>query len=122
MLYDFCNGDHLIAATAVDDPVSRPYPHIQIADFGLARPRAYEETLSMLRLILPFLAREPSIASADVRGTVCYLPPEGYGSQGPRICKVHVQAYVVAGFTVPTKVGMPADCWSADVIMYIMLA
>jgi hypothetical protein len=23
-----------------------PYPHIQIADFGLARPRAYEVTMS----------------------------------------------------------------------------
>ena len=35
-----------------------PYPRIQIADFGLARPNAYQETL-------------------NVCGTVSYLPPEG---------------------------------------------
>ncbi|KAG1828351.1 kinase-like protein [Suillus variegatus] len=35
-----------------------PYPRIQIADFGLARPKAYQETL-------------------HVCGTISYLPPEG---------------------------------------------
>ncbi|KAH7885956.1 kinase-like protein [Phlebopus sp. FC_14] len=35
-----------------------PYPRIQIADFGLARPKAYQSTL-------------------HVCGTVSYLPPEG---------------------------------------------
>ncbi|TDL28212.1 kinase-like protein, partial [Rickenella mellea] len=35
-----------------------PYPRVQIADFGLARPKAYQETL-------------------NVCGTVAYLPPEG---------------------------------------------
>ncbi|KAH9944190.1 kinase-like protein [Epithele typhae] len=35
-----------------------PYPRIQIADFGLARPRGYQETF-------------------NVCGTVSYLPPEG---------------------------------------------
>ncbi|KAJ8594811.1 kinase-like protein [Rhizopogon salebrosus TDB-379] len=35
-----------------------PYPCIQIADFGLARPKAYQETL-------------------HVCGTISYLPPEG---------------------------------------------
>ncbi|EJF66900.1 kinase-like protein [Dichomitus squalens LYAD-421 SS1] len=35
-----------------------PYPRIQIADFGLARPKAYQETF-------------------NVCGTVSYLPPEG---------------------------------------------
>lgn len=38
--------------------VPGPYPHIQIADFGLARYKSYEETL-------------------NVCGTVSYLPPEG---------------------------------------------
>lgn len=35
-----------------------PYPRIVIADFGLARPNAYQETF-------------------NVCGTVSYLPPEG---------------------------------------------
>ncbi|KAE9408281.1 kinase-like protein [Gymnopus androsaceus JB14] len=35
-----------------------PYPRIQIADFGLARPKSYQETF-------------------NVCGTVSYLPPEG---------------------------------------------
>lgn len=34
-----------------------PYPRLMIADFGLARPRAYEETLNAV-------------------GTICYMPPE----------------------------------------------
>ncbi|KAG6336139.1 hypothetical protein ID866_2949 [Astraeus odoratus] len=38
--------------------VPGPYPRIQIADFGLARPKAYQETL-------------------HVCGTISYLPPEG---------------------------------------------
>lgn len=33
------------------------YPRLMIADFGLARPRAYEETLNAV-------------------GTICYMPPE----------------------------------------------
>ena len=65
-----------------------PYPHIQIADFGLARRRSYEETF-------------------NVCGTVSYLPPEG----------VLALENKDLGY-----VGMPADCWSAGVIMYIMLA
>ncbi|KAI0931802.1 hypothetical protein AcW2_000602 [Taiwanofungus camphoratus] len=65
-----------------------PYPRIQIADFGLARPKAYQETFT-------------------VCGTVSYLPPEG----------ILALDHKHLGY-----VGMPADCWSAGVIMYIMLA
>ncbi|KAF9650552.1 kinase-like protein [Thelephora ganbajun] len=65
-----------------------PYPHIQIADFGLARPKAYQKTL-------------------NVCGTVSYLPPEGILAMDN-----HKLGYV----------GMPSDCWSAGVILYIMLA
>ena len=65
-----------------------PYPRIQIADFGLARPKAYQETF-------------------NVCGTVSYLPPEGILALDHK----HL-----------SYVGMPSDCWSAGVIMYIMLA
>ncbi|KAN0100468.1 kinase-like protein [Tylopilus felleus] len=64
-----------------------PYPHIQIADFGLARPRAYEETL-------------------HVCGTISYLPPEGV-----RALENKHLGYV----------GMPADCWSAGIVIFAML-
>ncbi|PAV22156.1 kinase [Pyrrhoderma noxium] len=64
-----------------------PFPRIQIADFGLARARAYQETL-------------------NVCGTVSYLPPEGILALDNK----------ELGY-----VGMPADCWSAGVIIYIML-
>ncbi|KAH7914798.1 kinase-like protein [Hygrophoropsis aurantiaca] len=60
-----------------------PYPRIQIADFGLARPKAYQETL-------------------QVCGTISYLPPEGILALDNK----HL------GY-----VGMPADCWSAGVIL-----
>ncbi|KAJ7139945.1 kinase-like protein [Mycena epipterygia] len=65
-----------------------PYPRIVIADFGLARPKAYQETL-------------------NVCGTVSYLPPEGILALDQKDLKY---------------VGMPSDCWSAGVILYIMLA
>ncbi|PFH54831.1 hypothetical protein AMATHDRAFT_134629 [Amanita thiersii Skay4041] len=65
-----------------------PYPRILIADFGLARPNGYQETL-------------------NVCGTVSYLPPEGILALDNK----HL------GY-----VGMPADCWSAGVILYIMLS
>ncbi|KAF8640874.1 hypothetical protein AX17_000522 [Amanita inopinata Kibby_2008] len=65
-----------------------PYPRILIADFGLARPNAYQETL-------------------NVCGTVSYLPPEGILALDNK----HL------GY-----VGMPADCWSAGVILYVMLS
>ncbi|KAJ7102113.1 kinase-like protein [Mycena belliarum] len=65
-----------------------PYPRIVIADFGLARPRAYQETL-------------------NVCGTVSYLPPEGILALDQEHLKY---------------VGMPSDCWSAGVILYIMLS
>ncbi|KAI9461750.1 kinase-like protein [Boletus coccyginus] len=64
-----------------------PYPRIQIADFGLARPRAYEETL-------------------HVCGTISYLPPEGV-----RALENKNLGYV----------GMPADCWSAGIVIFAML-
>lgn len=64
-----------------------PYPRILIADFGLARPNAYQETL-------------------NVCGTVQYLPPEGILAMDNRRL----------GY-----VGMPADCWSAGVILFVML-
>ncbi|KAF8140427.1 kinase-like protein, partial [Boletus edulis] len=64
-----------------------PYPRIQIADFGLARPRAYEETL-------------------HVCGTISYLPPEGV-----RALENKNLGYV----------GMPADCWSAGIVVFAML-
>jgi len=65
-----------------------PYPRILIADFGLARPNAHQETF-------------------NVCGTVSYLPPEG------------VLALDVKHLSY---VGMPADCWSAGVILFIMLS
>ncbi|KAJ6509350.1 kinase-like domain-containing protein [Mycena vitilis] len=65
-----------------------PYPRIVIADFGLARPRAYQETL-------------------NVCGTVSYLPPEGILALDQEHLKY---------------MGMPSDCWSAGVILYIMLS
>ncbi|KAJ7107610.1 kinase-like protein [Mycena crocata] len=65
-----------------------PYPRIVIADFGLARPRAYQETL-------------------NVCGTVSYLPPEGILALDQNHLKYS---------------GMPSDCWSAGVILYIMLS
>ncbi|KAJ7783586.1 kinase-like protein [Mycena maculata] len=65
-----------------------PYPRIVIADFGLARPRAYQETF-------------------NVCGTVSYLPPEGILALDQEHLKY---------------VGMPSDCWSAGVILYIMLS
>ncbi|GJE87570.1 kinase-like protein [Phanerochaete sordida] len=64
-----------------------PYPRIQIADFGLARRKSYEETF-------------------NVCGTVSYLPPEG----------ILALENKDLGY-----VGMPADCWSAGVLLYIML-
>ncbi|EPQ60470.1 kinase-like protein [Gloeophyllum trabeum ATCC 11539] len=63
------------------------YPRILIADFGLARPKAYQETLNAC-------------------GTVCYLPPE---------------AILALDHKDRGYVGMPSDCWSAGVILYIML-
>ncbi|KAK0245677.1 kinase-like protein [Armillaria nabsnona] len=65
-----------------------PYPRILIADFGLARPKSYQETF-------------------NVCGTVSYLPPEGILALDQK----HL------GY-----VGMPSDCWSAGVILYIMLS
>ncbi|KAJ3895492.1 kinase-like protein [Lentinula edodes] len=65
-----------------------PYPRIQIADFGLARPKSYQETF-------------------NVCGTVSYLPPEGILALDQK----HL------GY-----VGMPSDCWSAGIILYIMLS
>ncbi|SJL05588.1 uncharacterized protein ARMOST_08945 [Armillaria ostoyae] len=57
-------------------------------DFGLARPKSYQETF-------------------NVCGTVSYLPPEGILALDQK----HL------GY-----VGMPSDCWSAGVILYIMLS
>lgn len=65
-----------------------PYPRVQIADFGLARSKAYQETL-------------------NVCGTVAYLPPEGILALDRK----------ELGY-----VGMPADCWSAGVILYTILS
>ncbi|KAJ3784590.1 kinase-like protein [Lentinula aff. detonsa] len=65
-----------------------PYPRIQIADFGLARPKSYQETF-------------------NVCGTVSYLPPEGILALDQKNL----------GY-----VGMPSDCWSAGIILYIMLS
>ncbi|KAH9969108.1 kinase-like protein [Russula dissimulans] len=65
-----------------------PYPHVQLADFGLARPRAARSTL-------------------NVCGTVSYLPPEGILALDSKDLKY---------------VGMPADCWSVGVVLYIMLS
>ncbi|KAI9513077.1 kinase-like protein [Russula earlei] len=63
-----------------------PYPHVQLADFGLARPRAARSTL-------------------NVCGTVSYLPPEGILALDAKDLKY---------------VGMPADCWSIGVVLYII--
>ncbi|THV06026.1 kinase-like protein [Dendrothele bispora CBS 962.96] len=65
-----------------------PYPRIQVADFGLARPKSYQETF-------------------NVCGTVSYLPPEGILALNQKDL---------------TYLGMPSDCWSAGVILYIMLS
>jgi len=65
-----------------------PYPQVQLADFGLARPRAARSTL-------------------NVCGTVSYLPPEGILALDSKDLKY---------------VGMPADCWSVGVVLYIMLS
>ncbi|KAH8119940.1 kinase-like protein [Phellopilus nigrolimitatus] len=65
-----------------------PYPRVQIADFGLARPKSYQETMT-------------------VCGTVGYLPPEGILALDNK----------ELGY-----VGMPADCWSAGVIIYTILS
>ncbi|KAJ7786124.1 kinase-like protein [Mycena metata] len=65
-----------------------PYPRIVIADFGLARPRAYQATL-------------------NVCGTVSYLPPEGILALDQEHLKY---------------TGMPSDCWSAGVVLFIMLS
>ncbi|KAI0305027.1 kinase-like protein, partial [Russula brevipes] len=65
-----------------------PYPHVQLADFGLARPRAARSTL-------------------NVCGTVSYLPPEGIMALDAKDLKY---------------VGMPADCWSVGVVLFIMLS
>ncbi|KAJ7169702.1 kinase-like protein [Mycena filopes] len=64
------------------------YPRIVIADFGLARPRAYQETL-------------------NVCGTVSYLPPEGILALDQEHLKY---------------TGMPSDCWSVGLVLFIMLA
>ncbi|KAG5647566.1 hypothetical protein DXG03_008919 [Asterophora parasitica] len=64
-----------------------PYPRILIADFGLARPNAHQETF-------------------NVCGTVSYLPPEG-------VLALDIKHL---GY-----VGLPADCWSAGIILFIML-
>ncbi|KIJ21928.1 hypothetical protein PAXINDRAFT_63847, partial [Paxillus involutus ATCC 200175] len=64
-----------------------PYPRVLIADFGLARPKAYQETL-------------------HVCGTISYLPPEGV-----RALESKHLGYV----------GMPADCWSAGIVIFAML-
>ncbi|KAI0095099.1 kinase-like protein [Irpex rosettiformis] len=64
------------------------YPRIQLADFGLARRKSYQETF-------------------NVCGTVSYLPPEGILALENKDM---------------TYIGMPADCWSAGLMLYIMLA
>ncbi|ESK98011.1 camk rad53 protein kinase [Moniliophthora roreri MCA 2997] len=64
-----------------------PYPRVQIADFGLARPKSWQATF-------------------NVCGTVSYLPPEGVMALDRKEL---------------TYVGLPADCWSAGVTLYVML-
>ncbi|KAI0803328.1 kinase-like domain-containing protein [Irpex lacteus] len=64
------------------------YPRIQLADFGLARHKSYQETF-------------------NVCGTVSYLPPEGILALENKDL---------------TYIGMPADCWSAGLMLYIMLS
>ncbi|CAK5280150.1 unnamed protein product [Mycena citricolor] len=59
-----------------------PYPRVVIADFGLARPRAYQETLNVC-------GTDPGILALD---------------------QEHLKYS-----------GMPSDCWSAGVVLYIML-
>ncbi|OCB87851.1 kinase-like protein [Sanghuangporus baumii] len=81
--------DRSISHRGLDAPIvlEGPFPRVQIADFGLARTRAYQETMT-------------------VCGTVSYLPPEGVLALDNKEL-----AYV----------GMPADCWSVGLILYIML-
>ncbi|VDB99574.1 unnamed protein product [Peniophora sp. CBMAI 1063] len=63
------------------------FPRIQLADFGLARVRAFQSTFNAC-------------------GTVCYLPPEGILALDKPNCKY---------------IGKPADCWSAGLVLFIML-
>ncbi|KZV77680.1 kinase-like protein, partial [Peniophora sp. CONT] len=63
------------------------FPRVQLADFGLARVRAFQSTFNAC-------------------GTVCYLPPEGILALDKPDCKY---------------IGKPADCWSAGLVLFIML-
>ncbi|KAJ7275222.1 kinase-like domain-containing protein [Mycena haematopus] len=86
IMYQILIGLHYLHSRMISH--RGPYPRIVIADFGLARPRAYQETL-------------------NVCGTVSYLPPEGVLALDQEHLKY---------------TGMPSDCWSAGVILYIMLS
>ncbi|KAL0580822.1 hypothetical protein V5O48_001198 [Marasmius crinis-equi] len=74
-----------------------PYPRIQIADFGLARPKSYQATF-------------------NVCGTVSYLPPEGILALDQK----HLTYVGAAASSLFRR--LPADCWSAGVTLYIMLS
>ena len=97
------------------------YPRIMIGDFGLARPNADQATFNVV-------------------GTVSYLPPEGVLALDRKVREPFMARRtppdpdyrilpMLGEYTTSSRQqsslidmrSLPSDCWSAGVIMYIML-